>query len=112
MRSGTYAGLVVIPSGFEQKLKQGQQSTVLCYINNSNMVAGNALLKAASTTVGTIAVGTAIQKANRSGALGQSSMALVQPVIVQAPAVVQSGTELQRFLRPGHSGARCCSRWS
>jgi ABC-2 type transport system permease protein len=105
MHGGTYAGLVVIPSGFEQKLKQGQQSTVLCYINNSNMVAGNALLKAASTTVGTIAVGTAMQKANRSGALGQSSMALAQPVIVQARPLFNPAQNYSDFFVPGILGA-------
>ena len=101
LRGGAYAGLVVIPSGFEQKLKQGQQSTVLCYINNSNMVAGNALLKAAGTTVGTIAVGSAAQKANRSGALGQSGMALAQPVIVQARPLFNPAQNYSDFFVPG-----------
>jgi ABC-2 type transport system permease protein len=101
MRSGAYAGLVVIPSGFEQKLKQGQQSTVLCYINNSNMVSGNALLKAASTTVGTISVGSAMQKANRSGALGQSSMALAQPVVVQVRPLFNPAQNYSDFFVPG-----------
>ncbi|CAG1772649.1 hypothetical protein BAC2_02815, partial [uncultured bacterium] len=101
MRRGTYTGLLVIRSGFETELKQGKQSQLLLYLDNSNMVSGNALLKAASTTAGTIAAGTAMQKAVRGGALGESGLALVQPVVLQGHNLFNPAQTYSDFFVPG-----------
>lgn len=101
MRSEDYTGLIVIRSGFEADLKQGKQSPVLMYLDNSNMVSGNALLKAATTTAGTVSAGAAVQKALRGGALGESSMALVQPVVMQAHNMFNPAQNYSDFFVPG-----------
>jgi ABC-2 type transport system permease protein len=101
MRREDYTGLIVIRSGFEADLKQGKQSPVLLYLDNSNMVSGNALLKAASTTAGTVSAGVALQKALRGGALGESSLALVQPVAVQAHNMFNPAQSYSDFFVPG-----------
>lgn len=99
--SGGRAAVIVIPEDLERTMKNGQQGAVLCLLNNSNMVVGNAVLKAVSTTGATVSAGAAIGKANRGGATGAAGTALAVPVAVSVRTMFNPAGNYSDFFVPG-----------
>jgi ABC-2 type transport system permease protein len=101
IRSGEASCVVSIPREFENRLKRGEASPVLCMLNGSNMVLSNYALKAISGTMTTVTAGIAMEKLEKTGTPSTHALSAYAPLSVTPRYMFNPAQNYANFFIPG-----------
>lgn len=92
---------VVIPKDFELNLKKNRQVKLLGYIEASNMIIANTLVKAVSEVAATFSAGVEMKKLNMRGTPASYAMGSAMPIASQTRLLNNPALNYKNFLLPG-----------
>lgn len=101
MDKGTIDAIVVIPQGVERKILSGKSSTLVVYINNTNVVKGGVVKSGIYKTLSTISTGIKVQTNMKKGYTEEQAIARALPVKMDVHLLFNPYTNYSYFLTLG-----------
>lgn len=84
MQKGEVDAIIFFPDGFEREVLKGAQSTVVVYVNNTNVIKGGVLQSGIYKTLATFSAGIKLQMYMKNGLRYESATDQLQPVFTDA----------------------------
>lgn len=90
--------IVLLPSGLEKKVYQGEEAVVPIYINGTNVLVGGIIQRASLKVIGTISGGIQLKKLMMNGKNSDQAMGRVMPVEIEQHLLFNPYTNYNYFL--------------
>lgn len=103
-RNGEIYGAFHIPKGFEKNIKTGKNSTVVVYINSSNLILNNIILKDATTIIKTASASILLKKISSKGNSFDKALDIINPVKIEIANLYNYNYSYSYYLVPGLIG--------
>ncbi len=103
-RNGEIYGAFHIPKGFEKNIKKGKNSTVVVYINSTNLILNNIILKDATTIIKTASASILLKKIRSKGNSFNKSLDIINPVRIETASLYNYNYSYSYYLVPGLIG--------
>jgi ABC-2 type transport system permease protein len=101
MDKGKIDAIVLIPEGAEKRILSGRSSSIVVYINNTNIVKGGILKSGLYKTLATISAGIKVQTYIKKGFSEKQAIARAVPVNMNAHLLFNPYTNYSYFLTLG-----------
>ncbi|MFA3781770.1 ABC transporter permease [Melioribacteraceae bacterium 4301-Me] len=101
MRQGKIVAAFYIPKGLENKIKKGENSTVVIYINASNLIVSNIIYKDGLTILRTISGGILLKKLEAKKLSKESAINLINPIRLDTNSLYNPNYSYLSYLVPG-----------
>ena len=98
---GKVQGAFYYPKGMTSKIKKGGSGKVGVYINSTNIIYSNLLLKESSKVIITIASAVLLKEFESQMMTPEKAMTLVQPIKVHARSMFNPNYSYLQYLTPG-----------
>lgn len=99
--NGNISGAFYFPSGMENEIKAGKNSTVVVYRNTSNLIIGNMLMKDGSTIIRTASAGILLKKMTAKGMMTDKAMDIINPIKIETQSLYNPNYSYLNYLVPG-----------
>lgn len=103
-KSGSIHGAFYIPKGFEKNIKMNKNSTIVVYINSSNLIFNNIILKDATTIIKTVSASILLKKIRSKGNSFNKSFDIINPVRIETASLYNYNYSYLNYLVPGLIG--------
>ncbi|HRN47734.1 MAG TPA: ABC transporter permease [Niabella sp.] len=81
---GEVAAVLYFPKGTERNILRGQQSSIVLYVNNANVIKGSLLSSGIQKTIQTLSTGIKIQTRLKTGESEKEALAKTMPVKINS----------------------------
>lgn len=101
IKSGNVKAGIFIPSDLEQNLKGNQSAQVVLYLDATNILISNSILKEASSIIQTFSTGKLIRSFQAMGMSSTQSLGRAFPIKLETYSIVNPGYNYVNYIIPG-----------
>lgn len=100
-KKGKIQGAFVLPRNFENKIKAGNNSSIIVYKNSTNILVSNYLLKESALIIKTISGGILLKKIKSTEVSAERAMAVLNPISLETASLYNPTYSYENYLMPG-----------
>lgn len=104
-KTGKVYACIVIPKHFERDVKKNRQVKVLTFVEGSNMLITNTVMKASSEIAATYSIGVQLKRLNLKGTPSEYTLTSAMPISSTVRTLNNPTMNYMDFLVPGLIGA-------